>query len=303
MGFFREFHERSRFVKSLNATFLVLVPKKGGVEDLKDFKPISLVGSLYKSLAKVLANRIKKVIGKVISKPQNAFVEGRQILDAVLIANEVVDSRLKSNQGGWKVRGWRGEGILISHLLFTDSTLVFCEESHDQLTYLSWLLMWFEACLGLRVNLEKNELIPMGRVHDIEDLALELGCKVGGLPSCYLSLPLGAPFKSEVVWDGVEERKVRLRLEKIQRNFLWGGGTLVQRPHLVRVSGIGNLPLKVRLCGSKSSVTNMMQRRGNGALGPCFGAQTVLGMIGPLFSQGHLMIGEIEMVERFMLKI
>ena len=100
MGFFREFHERGRFVKSLNATFLVLVPKKGGAEDLKDFRPISLVGSLYKLLAKVLTNRIKKVMGKVISKPQNAFVEGRQILDAVLIANEAVDSRLKSNQRG-----------------------------------------------------------------------------------------------------------------------------------------------------------------------------------------------------------
>ena len=48
MGFFREFHERGRFVKSLNATFLVLVPKKEGAEDLKEFRPISLVGSLYK---------------------------------------------------------------------------------------------------------------------------------------------------------------------------------------------------------------------------------------------------------------
>ena len=57
MGFFKELHERGKFVKSLNATFLVLVPKKGGVEDLKDFRPISLVGSLYKLLAKVLANR------------------------------------------------------------------------------------------------------------------------------------------------------------------------------------------------------------------------------------------------------
>ena len=63
MGFFREFHERGKFVKSLNATFLVLVLKKGGAEDLKDFRPISLVGSLYKLLAKVLANRIKKVMG------------------------------------------------------------------------------------------------------------------------------------------------------------------------------------------------------------------------------------------------
>ena len=71
------------------------------------------------------------------------------------------------------------------------------------MTYLSWLLMWFEACLSI---LRKNELISVGRVHNIEDLALELGCKVGGLPSCYLGLPLGAPFKSVAVWDDVEER-------------------------------------------------------------------------------------------------
>ena len=35
----------------------------------------------------------------------------------------------------------------------------------------------------------------MGRVDNIDDLALVLGCKVGSLPSCYLGLPLGAPFK------------------------------------------------------------------------------------------------------------
>ena len=68
MNFFREFYDHNKFVKSLNATFLVLIPKKAGVEDLRDFRPISLVGSLYKWLAKVLANRLKKVVGKVVSK-------------------------------------------------------------------------------------------------------------------------------------------------------------------------------------------------------------------------------------------
>ena len=92
MEMFKEFHEHSSFLKSLNNTFLVLIPKKGGAEDLGDFKPISLLGGLYKLLAKVLANRLKKVVGKVVSPARNAFVMGRQILDASLIVNEVIDS-------------------------------------------------------------------------------------------------------------------------------------------------------------------------------------------------------------------
>ena len=67
MGFFREFFQHDQFVKSPNATFLVLVPKGSTVEDLKDLRPISLVGSLYKSLSKVLANRIKRVMRLIIS--------------------------------------------------------------------------------------------------------------------------------------------------------------------------------------------------------------------------------------------
>ena len=68
---------------SLNPTFIVMVPEKEWAKDFKDFRPISLVGSLYKLIAQVLANILKKVEDRVINKAQNAFVEGRQILDAL----------------------------------------------------------------------------------------------------------------------------------------------------------------------------------------------------------------------------
>ena len=59
-----------------NKTFLVLIPKKKGARDIQDFRPINLVGSLYKILAKVLANKLKRVIDKVVSNNQNAFEGG-----------------------------------------------------------------------------------------------------------------------------------------------------------------------------------------------------------------------------------
>ena len=66
--------------------------------------------------------------------------------------------------------------------------------------------MWFEALLGLKMNMEKSELIPVGRVENVEELTDEFGYKVGILPSTYLGMPLGAPFKSVNAWDGIEER-------------------------------------------------------------------------------------------------
>ena len=64
LGFFKESFYLRQFERILNTTVLVLIPKNDGAYNLKDFKPISLVRSLYKFLAKVLANRLKKSGGK-----------------------------------------------------------------------------------------------------------------------------------------------------------------------------------------------------------------------------------------------
>lgn len=98
MEVFRFFHSNICFEKSFNATFIALIPKKKGASSLSDFRPISLIGSVYKLLAKVLSLRLRKVVGKLVLASQHAFVGERQIIDASFIANEAVDDRVL-----WKV--------------------------------------------------------------------------------------------------------------------------------------------------------------------------------------------------------
>ena len=68
--------------------------------ELKEFRPISLVEAFYKIVSKVLANRLKKMLGKIISDNQSAFIGGRQILDGVMLTNEIINSLKKCNQAG-----------------------------------------------------------------------------------------------------------------------------------------------------------------------------------------------------------
>ena len=98
MRFIMKFHRNGRLTKGINSTFIDLIPKVESPQRLNDFRPISLVGSMYKILAKVLANRLRLVIGSVISDSQSAFVKGRQVLDGILVANEVVDDAQRSNK-------------------------------------------------------------------------------------------------------------------------------------------------------------------------------------------------------------
>ncbi|KAL4557832.1 hypothetical protein LXL04_036026 [Taraxacum kok-saghyz] len=86
----QEFFRSGVFPRGCNPSFIALIPKVPNAKFVKDFRPISLIGCQYKIVAKLLANRLKMVIGDLVSDPQSAFVAGRQILDGPLILNEVV---------------------------------------------------------------------------------------------------------------------------------------------------------------------------------------------------------------------
>ena len=85
--------------------------------------------------------------------------------------------------------------MAIFHLFYVDDTLILCKPNKDQLKFMSWTLMWFEAMLVLKINLSKSEIIQVGPVGNVDELALELGCGIGYLTTSYLGLLLGAPHK------------------------------------------------------------------------------------------------------------
>lgn len=82
-------------VRSYNATYIASIPKKKDALELRDFRPMRLIGSAYRLVAKVLAERPKMVVRKFVPGKQSAFIKNRQIRDASLIANEVFDRKIK----------------------------------------------------------------------------------------------------------------------------------------------------------------------------------------------------------------
>lgn len=90
-SFVSEFHQNAILPKGITTSFLALIPKNNHPQTLSEYRPICLISSLYKILSKILAARLKQVLGKVISPCQTAFIPGRQILDGVVVLNELID--------------------------------------------------------------------------------------------------------------------------------------------------------------------------------------------------------------------
>ena len=104
---------------------------------------------------------------------------------------------------GFRVDGRRSGGVCVSHLLFADDTILFCDADEEQILHVRMLLLCFQAVTGLKVDVLKSEMVPIGEVPNVNVLAEFLGCQIGSLPITYLGMPLGASHKSPTVWNPI----------------------------------------------------------------------------------------------------
>ena len=91
-------------LSALIATFITLIPKEERETNPKQFRPISLCNVIYKILTKIIANRLKPLLPFIISNEQTGYVEGRQIMDSVILSNEVIHTLKTSKTPGMLIK-------------------------------------------------------------------------------------------------------------------------------------------------------------------------------------------------------
>eukprot|EP00253_Pinus_taeda_P006109 PITA_06109 len=95
-----ESRQKGVIYRPFNSTFIALIPKKDDPESFEDFRPISLCNCIYKIISKVIALRIAPILSRNISMEQFGFLDGRQIHEAIGVAQEVIHSvKLKKKKG------------------------------------------------------------------------------------------------------------------------------------------------------------------------------------------------------------
>lgn len=98
LAYVKHFEKWESFSNGCNSSFITLAAKVKDLLSLGDYRPIRLIGSLYKIIAKLLATRIRSALGECIGEIQTTFVEGRNILEGPLIVNEICLWGKKTNK-------------------------------------------------------------------------------------------------------------------------------------------------------------------------------------------------------------
>nr|GEX76534.1 transposon TX1 uncharacterized [Tanacetum cinerariifolium] len=231
-----------------NSSFIALISKVPDANLVKDFRPISLIGSIYKIIAKILTNRLINVLGDIVSEVQSAFVAGRKILDGPFILNEVLHWCSKKKQKSLIFKRvvvvglFKGinlnHSLCLSHMFYADDAIFMGQWSDANITTLIHVLECFFHASGLKINMCKSKIMGVNVEGSYVNQAdVKLGCQVLTSPFIYLGTKVGGTMSRVQAWQEVME-KVKTRLSKWKMKMLSIGGRLT-----LLKSVIGSIPI------------------------------------------------------------
>lgn len=158
--------EEVKFPSNLNDTTIVLIPKKEGVDFMKDLRPIALCNVLYKVIAKVLSNRLRVLLPGIISDNQSAFILGWSITDNVLVAFKMLHYMKQKKSGG--------EGIVALKLdvskAYNRVNWRFLENQMYQMGFSKKWIDWIMLCVSTvsySINFNGSQVGPITLVRGL----------------------------------------------------------------------------------------------------------------------------------------
>nr|GEW62459.1 RNA-directed DNA polymerase, eukaryota, reverse transcriptase zinc-binding domain protein [Tanacetum cinerariifolium] len=181
------------FTFGSNSSFIALIPKTPGSNMVKDFRPISLIGSFYKIIAKILANHLIFILGDIVNEVQSAFVANRQILDCPFILNELFQwSKSKKKQTMiFKVDFEKAfDSVRWDYLDDVLKKFDFGEK------WCGWIQVHVLDCFyrasGLRISMCKSKLMGISVGEErVNQAASKIGCLTLKVPFSYLGTKVG----------------------------------------------------------------------------------------------------------------
>ncbi|GJW50165.1 RNA-directed DNA polymerase, eukaryota, reverse transcriptase zinc-binding domain protein [Tanacetum coccineum] len=216
-----------------NPSFFTRIPKVNNPTLITDFCPISLIGIHYKIIAKILANRLSKVIDKIVSKEQSTFINAYDS-----ISWNYLDHILHSLGFGLKWRSWiktclsslrasilvngsptfefsinhglrQGDplSLFLFILVMKDDVIITTGWNARDLENINRVLHVFYLASGLKINIHKSNIYDIGVNEDeVYNMASNTRCIAGNIPFNYLSLPIGSNMKSIASWKMLIDR-------------------------------------------------------------------------------------------------